>query len=227
MNIALIPARGGSKRVPGKNTRHFHGRPIIAYSIAAAHEAECFDKVMVSTDDDAIANVAISYGAEVLERPAELADDHTIIVDVLRHALQHHQASLIACIYATAPMVQAEDLVSAELALRLSDTALFALSVTPYPFSPFRALKRLDDGRVTAFNPEHNNTRSQDLPQLYHDAAQFFLARPHAIEGGVPVYGDRTLGIDIPRERVVDIDSEEDWRRAELAYAVLKAREEQ
>lgn len=225
MNVAIIPARGGSKRIPRKNLRPFLGKPIIAYSIEAAVEADLFDRIVVSTDDDEIAETAIALGAEApFRRPADLSDDQTGTAPVVAHALEAlaeagTAAEFACCIYATAPFVRAADIVQARRRLGASEQA-YAFSVTTFPFPIQRALKLSGDG-VAPFYPEHAGTRSQDLEEAFHDAAQFYWGRAEAYLSGVPLFAETSIPIVLPRERVQDIDTEEDWRRAEALYRAL------
>ncbi len=227
MRVALIPARGGSKRIPRKNIRPFLGKPIIAYSIEAARASCSFDRILVSTDDPEIAAVARSFGAETpFLRPKDLADDHTGTAAVVKHALEWLSsagtpASLICCIYATAPFVRPEDLAEGWRRLEASAQS-YAFSVTSYAFAIQRALK-LVQGGVAMFQPEHAETRSQDLEEAYHDAGQFYWGRPDAFLGDVPLFSAAAIPIVLPRHRVQDIDTEEDWRRAEHMYRALQA----
>lgn len=226
MKLAVIPARGGSKRIPGKNIRAFRGKPIIAWSIEAAFASGCFDRVIVSTDDDSIAAVAHEYGAETpFERPPELSDDYTGTNAVVRHAVQWFQAngqqvSVACCIYATAPFVTAQALREGyeQLAARGAD---FAFSVTSFPFPVQRALLRSSSGSMRPMFPEHIASRSQDLDEAYHDAGQFYWGQADAFLEERSLYGDNSIGILLPRHRVQDIDTEEDWRRAELMHELI------
>lgn len=231
MNIAVIPARGGSKRVPRKNVKEFCGRPMIAWSIDAALESGCFDRVIVSTDDDEIAEVAISHGAEVpFRRPAELSDDFTPTVPVIAHAIRWQQEAAhverACCIYATAPFTRPEDL-RAGLALLNDEQADYAFSVTTYDFPIQRALRVAKDGKISMFQSEHLNTRSQDLEEAYHDAGQFYWGRADAWLTDRPIFADRSVVLLLPRQRVQDIDTVEDWERAELIFRGIPARESQ
>jgi N-acylneuraminate cytidylyltransferase len=223
MILAVIPARGGSKRIRGKNIRPFCGQPIIKYSIDAALESGVFDRVIVSTDCEEIAAVARQCKAEVpFERPAELSDDHTPTVPVVRHAVEwmsDHEAPVehACCIYATAPFVRADDLRAGFEALRQDSSADFAFPVTTFAFPIFRSLK-LNEGRVEMFYPEHETTRSQDLPEAWHDAGQFYWGTRSAWKGDRGIFTAASIGLPIERHRVQDIDTEEDWTRAELMY---------
>ena len=178
MRLAVIPARGGSKRIPRKNVKTFCGKPMIAWSIGAALESGCFDRVIVSTDDDEIADVAITHGAAVpFRRPAGLADDFTPTVPVIAHAIGWQQQSAavssVCCLYATAPFVRAGDL-RAGLNRLEAERADYAFSATTYGFPIQRAIRVTEDGRVSMFHPEHAGTRSQDLEEAWHDAGQFY-----------------------------------------------------
>ncbi|MEY4751135.1 MAG: hypothetical protein RIQ60_3349 [Pseudomonadota bacterium] len=231
--LAVIPARGGSKRIPRKNIKAFCGRPMIAWSIAAARASGCFDHVIVSTDDAEIASVAQAHGAEVpFLRPPELSDDHTGTVPVIAHAIREMTQrqggtapELVCCIYATAPFLQADDL-RAGLQLFSAgpyDTPLaYAFSVTSYPFPIQRALRRTSQGRLGMFNPEHMGTRSQDLEEAFHDAGQFYWGRTHAWLDGMPLFSHHAAPVLLPRHRVQDIDTPEDWLRAELMFLAMQ-----
>lgn len=226
MNIAVIPARGGSKRIPRKNVKMFAGKPMIAWPIAAALESGCFDRIIVSTDDEEIAEAAKAHGAEVpFRRPAELSGDHTPTVPVIAHAVrwlrESAQVERACCIYATAPFLRTED-VRAGLDALIARECDYAFSVTSYPFPIQRALKLDAQERVSMFQPEHIETRSQDLEEAYHDAAQFYWGRAEAWLDGRAIFGDRSVAVRLPRKRVQDIDTMEDWERAELLFRVMK-----
>ena len=232
MNIAIIPARGGSKRIPKKNIKPFCGKPMIAWSIAAARESRCFDRVIVSTDDEEIAVVAQTAGAAIpFIRPAELADDHTGTGAVIRHALQWvadqgERIDLACCIYATAPFVTATDLQQGMARLQAAPEKKYAFSVTSFPFPIQRAIRLTDDGGVEPFQPECMPMRSQDLEEAYHDAGQFYWGRPEAFLNGPSVFSPLSIPIILPRHRVQDIDTEEDWVRAEYLHRALQMEQE-
>ena len=227
MNLALIPARGGSKRIPRKNIRPFRGRPMIACSIDAARAAGCFDRILVSTDDEAIGAVARSHGAEVpFLRPAHLADDQATTQAVVLHALQWFEQQglvpkAVCCLYATAPFVQPADLVAAGQLLEQAPTGSFVFAATSFPFPIQRAIRIDTAGRSAMFQPEHFNTRSQDLEEAFHDAGQFYWARSRAWATSHNLFNDGRPLI-LPRWRVQDIDTEEDWSRAELLHQMLE-----
>jgi len=224
MNIAVIPARGGSKRIPRKNIKPFCGKPIIAWSICAAVDSGLFDHVIVSTDDDEIASVALQYGAAVpFMRPAHLSDDHIGTGPVFKHAVEwaikHLGKPEFACaIYATAPFITASHLAQG-LSLLSESGADIAFTATSFPFPIQRAIRLTDAGRVAMFQPEHMLTRSQDLEPAYHDAGQFYWARTDAILKEIPAFSEAAVPLILPRYYVQDIDTEEDWEYAELMFA--------
>jgi pseudaminic acid cytidylyltransferase len=227
MRLAVIPARGGSKRIPRKNIKPFCGKPMIAWSIEAALQSGCFDEVIVSTDDAEIADVARQWGAGVpFMRPAVLADDHTGTIPVVRQAIEWFRQrgkspAEVCCIYATAPFIQADDL-HRGLDLLLANDCSYAFSVTSYPFPIQRAIRITDLGRVEMFYPEQFNTRSQDLEEAWHDAGQFYWGRAQAwIEERV-VFTPASVPIPLPRHRVQDIDTPEDWLRAEWMFKAMR-----
>ncbi|KZE32434.1 pseudaminic acid cytidylyltransferase [Crenobacter luteus] len=228
MRLAVIPARGGSKRIPRKNIREFCGQPMIARSIAAATASACFDRVIVSTDDQEIAAVAAAYGAEVpFMRPAELSDDYIGTIPVIAHAIrwlqqQGEEVAEVCCIYATAPFVQASDLQHGLSLLRQHD-ADYAFSVTSYAFPIQRAVRITEQGLVEMFAPEQFATRSQDLEEAFHDAGQFYWGKAKAWLEGKPIFQGQSVPVILPRTRVQDIDTQEDWVRAEMLYRLLKA----
>jgi N-acylneuraminate cytidylyltransferase len=231
VKVAIIPARGGSKRIPRKNIRPFAGKPLIAYSIDVARESGLFDRVIVSTEDTEVAEVARTCGAEVpFLRPRELADDHTGTNAVVQHALgwlagQGSPAEYACCIYATAPFLTPGDLrVAHDLLIESGKSYVF--SVTTFPFPIQRAIRRLPSGEVEAMYPEHVMTRSQDLEEAYHDAGQFYWGRAQAFLDNVVVFSRASLGHVLPRHRVQDIDTPEDWIRAEYMYRAWRAAEE-
>lgn len=225
MAIAIIPARGGSKRIPRKNIRPFCGQPMLAYAIQAAQQSSCFSKVVVSTDDEEIAKVARQLGAEVpFLRPANLADDHTgttpVVIDTIQRLDQLGiQAEHYCCIYATVPLIQADDLKAAHDRL-LSSKAPFVYTVAEFGFPIQRAVRMDEQGRVTPFWPEQMAKRSQDLEPAYQDAGQFYWGSRAAWLGGISPVGGDGIGHILPRYRVVDIDTPEDWHLAELLYQV-------
>lgn len=227
--VAVIPARGGSKRIPGKNIRPFAGRPMIAYSIAAAQAAGVFSRIVVSTDDERVAEVARSWGAETpFLRPAEISDDHTPTAPVLLHALNQlaggaEGPAYACCIYATAPFIRADDLRRGLERIREARAAtLFPVASFPAPIQ--RALRLDGQDRLSMFWPEHLNTRSQDLPQAYHDAGQFYWIDVPRFRADPRFYGPDSVGLVLPRHLVQDIDTPEDWETAEILHAAFADR---
>jgi len=226
MNIAIIPARGGSKRIPRKNIKAFHGKPMIAYSIEAAKASGCFDKIIVSTDDQEIADVAKQYGAEVpFIRPNDIADDYATTMDVMQHAIkwclaEQWQVVNVCCIYATAPFILASDITNGYEKLT-NTNAEYAFSATTFPFPIQRAITVGEDAGVSMLEPKHANTRSQDLVEAYHDAGQFYWGKSTAFLSGKAIFAPHSRAVILPRKRVQDIDTPEDWELAEMLYSVL------
>lgn len=229
MNIAVIPARGGSKRIPRKNIKEFFGKPMIAWSIEAAKESKLFDHIIVSTDDAEIAEVARQWGAEVpFMRPAELADDYAGTTEVIAHATQWaldqgFDVDAVCCIYATAPFVQVKDLKRGLEALNSGGWA-YSFTVTDYASPIFRSFKQTAAGGIEMFFPEHFSTRSQDLPTALHDAGQFYWGRPSAWLRGKRIFDQDSIPVVIPRWVVQDIDTQDDWERAEILAPIIMGR---
>lgn len=228
MNVAIIPARGGSKRIPRKNIKMFGGKPMIAWSIEAAKQSGVFDKIVVSTDDREIADIASSYGADVpFMRPTELSNDHAGTIPVIRHACEFlkrsgNNISFACCIYATAPFLKANDLISG-LNLINSTNSDYAFSVSNYPYPIQRALRINESSAVEMFNPEAFNTRSQDLELAWHDAGQFYWGTYDAWVAEKAVFNAKSVAVKIPRERTQDIDTPEDWKFAEMLFELSKS----
>ena len=226
MNIAIIPARGGSKRIPRKNIKTFCGKPMIAWSIEAAKKANLFDRIIVSTDDEEIAEVAKKWGAEVpFMRPAELSNDFAGTTEVITHATKWAQdqgwlLEAVCCIYATAPFVRQNDLQRGLDALRSGPWA-YAFTAAEYAAPVFRSFKQVESGGIEMFFPEHFSTRSQDLPMALHDAGQFYWGRPNAWLSGARIFDRHSTPVFIPRWRVQDIDTVDDWVRAEMMAPVI------
>ncbi|TYC58036.1 pseudaminic acid cytidylyltransferase [Marinobacter sp. BW6] len=224
---AIIPARGGSKRIPRKNIKEFCGKPMIAWSIEAARKSGCFDRIVVSTDDPEIAEVARQFGAEIpFMRPPSLSDDYTGTLPVIRHAVEWlsdngSTVSEACCLYATAPFVSPEDLKSGQQMLQ-SEACSYAFSVTSYAFPIQRAIRITSKGRVAMFNPEHFQTRSQDLEEAWHDAGQFYWGVAQAWKDEKPIFSEDAVPVTLPRHRVQDIDTPEDWVRAEWLFRAMQ-----
>ena len=220
MRVAVIPARGGSKRIPRKNIRMFCGKPMICWPILAAQDSGLFDKIIVSSDDSEIIEVARQVGAEApFVRPRELSDDLTPTRPVVNHAINELEKTCgrleeVCVIYATASFLRASDLLLAFDQLN-ENCCDYVFSVALYDYPIQRAL-RITDGGVEMFSPEYRLTRSQDLEEAYHDAGQFYLGRRDAFINDVPTFSNHSLPFLLPSYRALDIDTEEDWRRAEL-----------
>lgn len=227
IKIAVIPARGGSKRIPRKNIKPFCGKPMIAWSIEAAQSSGLFERIIVSTDDAEIAEVAKQWGAEVpFIRPEELSNDHAGTTEVIAHATrwalnQDFDVEAVCCIYATAPFVQVADLKRGLAALQSGNWA-YTFTVTDFASPIFRSFKQADEGGVEMFFPEYFSTRSQDLPVALHDAGQFYWGLPAAWLENRRIFDKHSVPVMIPRWRVQDIDTQDDWKRAELMFNQLK-----
>ena len=225
-NVAIIPARGGSKRIIGKNIRLFHNKPIISWVIRLALACDCFEKIIVSTDCNETAELGKSLGAEVpFLRPKKISDDHTSVIEVIRHAIEFFQSKdefyeLVTLIYPTAPLTNVSDL---KKAIRLIGEYDFSMSVALYPYPIQRALF-VENQSNTIQMLEKNNfmKRSQDLKDCYHDAGQFIVGKTMSWLKKKPIVEGKTLPIIVPRIRVQDIDNEEDWNEAELKFSLMK-----
>lgn len=230
MKLCVIPARGGSKRIPRKNIKPFFGQPMLAYPIQAALKSGLFDVVMVSTEDEEIAQVAKSYGAQVpFMRPDYLAQDDTATAPVLVHAIQWfiaqgHHVEESTCIYPCTPFTTSQLLQQAYQEWKSSD-APYCFSVCEYSSAPQRALKQLPNGRVTSMYPEFRLTRTQDLDKTFFDAGQFYFADAQTYQQGVSMHSEASLPFVLPRYLSHDIDTPEDWQLAELFYGLLSEKE--
>lgn len=216
-NLAVIPARGGSKRIPHKNIRDFLGKPIIAYSIETAVEANLFDEIIVSTDDDLIAEVAIKYGSQVpFRRSKENSSDHATLADVMEEVLKWYKGKFeyACCILPTAPLLESVNLRKGYRVL-LEEKADSVYPIVKFSYPPQRAV-RLVQNQILMVNPEFYRSRSQDLEVLYHDAGQFYW-----MKADIGLSGTVKMGFEIPETHVQDIDNEEDWKLAELKYRFL------
>lgn len=227
MKIAVIPARGGSKRIPRKNIKPFAGKPMIGYAIEAALACEGIDRVVVSTDDDEIAAIAEGFGAELpFRRPADLADDITPTVPVIAHAIgacreMEWDVSHACCIYPGVPFIRTRDLGEALALLRQHGDEGYTFPVTGFPSPIQRALKRGEGGAVEPFDPRHVGTRTQDLEPAYFDAGQFYWAAADTWLADKAIHANGRA-IVLPEWRVVDIDTPADWDRAEMLYSLIK-----
>lgn len=226
MNICIIPARGGSKRIPNKNIRLFCGKPIIEWSIEAALKSKCFEKIIVSTDSKEISKISKEFGAEVpFIRPKNLSDDHTPTIPVINHAInfvneKYGSVEYACCIYATAPFIESSYIISGFKKI-IDEKANFAFSATSFPFPIQRAIMIDSNNRSKMYFPEKFNTRSQDLKSSFHDAAQFYWGKASAWLKNKNIFEENSLPIIIPRYKVQDIDNEEDWLRAELMFKCI------
>lgn len=228
MKLAIIPARGGSKRIPRKNIKPFAGQPVIAYPILAALESGIFDEVVVSTDDEEIAAVARHYGAAVpFMRPAHLADDHTPTAPVLIHAIewfeqQGHSVTEMANFYPANPFLTA-DILQQAYSNWNRESFEFCFGVCGFESAPQRALFQTDGGGVEMFYPQYRMTRTQDLVPAFYDAGMFYFCDAQAYKRGDDVYGPKSQPIMLPRHIVHDIDTPEDWDFAEKMFALVHA----
>ena len=231
MNLCVIPARGGSKRIKHKNIKMFNGKPIIAYSIEAALKSKCFSKVIVSTDDNEIAEVAEKFGAYVpFVRPSNLSNDFAGTIPVVKHAINwmeknNNKFDNVCCLYATAPLLR-PDIISKAYEQLLKSKKDYCFSVTSYAFMIQRAIKISQDNKINMFYPEYFNKRSQDLDEAFHDAGQFYWGKPQAFKDELPIFSEVSSPFILPRHLVQDIDTMEDWIRAEIMFKVLLETEE-
>lgn len=220
MKVVIIPARGGSKRIPRKNIKHFNGKPIIAWAILVAQKTNLFDHIVVSTDDEEIKAISEKYGAIVpFIRPAELSDDNTPTVPVISHAVKeidklYGYVDQACCIYPCSPLLTASDLTTS-LNILISTDADFVYPVVEYPHPIFRSMRKSKNGKMQFIYPEHELTRTQDLEIVFHDAGQFYWGKAKAWRELKKMHTDG-IGMEIPSYRVVDIDTEDDWKRAEM-----------
>ncbi len=225
--LALIPARGGSKRIPRKNIRPFAGVPLLARTVALLQSSGIFDAIVVSTDDEEIASIALSAGAQTpFRRPAQLADDVTGTLEVIAHGIRQMEAlgcgwEYVCCVYPAAVLTRADDLRRARDLIRQTDVD-YVVPVTSFPYPIQRALRKTDAGRCEMFWPQYRATRSQDLEPSFHDAGQFYFGRRAAWLDGRPLFGAGSLLLELPRFRVQDIDVPEDWERAEMIFQLLQ-----
>ncbi len=226
MKIAVIPARGGSKRIPRKNIKSFAGKPMIGYAIGAALDSGLFDRVVVSTDDDEISAIAARHGAECpFSRPPDLADDFTPTVPVIAHAIRACQqlgwdVAETCCIYPGVPFIRADDIRAALELLDQRGGVGYTFPVTAFPSPIQRALRRNVDGSVSPFDPQYVHTRTQDLEPAFHDAGQFYWGHAQRWLDGLSIHGNGAA-IVLPEWRVVDIDTPDDWVRAEALYRAM------
>ena len=220
--ICIIPARGGSKRIVGKNIKDFLGKPLIAYSIEAALNSKVFSDVIVSTDDEAIANVAREFGASVpFFREASLSDDYATSTDVIKDAIRRTNSSFsdVCCLYATAPLITAEILKEAADEFK-KDECEFLFSATAFDFPIQRAIKLDENDRVSMFYPQFEKTRSQDLEPAFHDAGAFYFGKKEAWLECSAIFAPHSKAYLLPRNLVCDIDTLEDFEFAKKLYLI-------
>lgn len=222
-SLCIIPARGGSKRIPRKNIRQFLGKPIISYSIYTAQKSMLFDEIMVSTDDLEIQQISLEYGAKVpFLRSSKNADDHATTVDVVNEVLEYYylkgkKFKTICVLYPCAPLVSDNDL---KMAFSMLDSYEAILPITKYSFSPFRSFKKI--GNTLTYNwPEYEKSRSQDLDPLYHDAGQWYLFKNNQANHHTSMIKSSTYGFILESTNVQDIDDENDWKLSELKYRLI------
>lgn len=227
--VAIIPARGGSERIPKKNIRLFNGKPLIAYSIETALKSRCFDKVIVSTDDEEIAEISLSYGAEIpFIRPASISDPYTGTTAVIRHGIQSLAEMGLSyqyccCLYATAPLLSSHNLRQAYDVLLKNSRLDYVFSATPFSFPIQRALLKSELGGVLPFDSQAINCRSQDLIETFHDAGQFYWGKVESfMDPSSNVFSEKSDMYILPNHLVQDIDTLDDWKRAELLYHLLQ-----
>lgn len=223
MNLCIIPARGGSKRIPKKNIKNFCGKPIIAWSIKQAIKSNCFNKIIVSTDDKKIATIAKNYGADVpFVRPKSLSDDFTSTTAVISHAIKwlienHEKPLFVCCIYPTAPFIKLNDLKNGLKILKKKNfNYVFPATNFNYPIQ--RSFKIEKDNKIKMFYPKHYKSRSQDLEEAFHDAGQFYWGKTSAWLNNKKIINRNSYPILIPRTRALDIDTIEDWKIAEVMF---------
>ncbi len=227
-NIVIIPARGGSKRIPKKNIKDFLGKPIIAYSIEMAISCKLFSRVIVSTDDEEIKDVVLKYGAEVpFIRPKNIADDFTGTHEVVGHAIEYLENTgetmdYVCCIYPTAPLIQKDDLIKG---FKLIQTNKWnsVMAATNFSYPIFRSFENLPNGGLKMIFPEHYNSRSQDLPEIYHDAGLFYWAKPEIWKKKPQGFNEKNSIVKLPNYRIQDIDTPDDWKRAEIIYQIINS----
>ena len=226
MNILIIPARGGSKRILRKNIKDFCGKPMIYWPIQIAKNSKIFDQIIVSTDDEEIADIAKGFGASIpFVRPPELSDDYCGINDVLSHAVswlddENYEINNVCCVYPTSVFFQTHELVEGYKALESGNWS-YVFSATRFAYPIFRSFKQNKDGGVQMFFPEYYHSRSQDIPIAYHDAAQFYWAKPRTWKDKKRIFNQNSYPILLPNWRVQDIDDDQDLIRAELLFKTL------
>lgn len=227
--LAIITARGGSKRIPRKNIKEFLGHPIIKYSVEAALKADCFDEVMVSTDDEEIANIAISLGAKVpFIRSERNSNDYATTADVISEVIDRYEEKniffdYVCCIYPTAPFITSKKLEKA-YSLLIEEDANSVVPIVKFGFPILRSLK-IENKKIEMNWPEYMNTRSQDLEPAYHDSGQFYFLKVNSFKENKTLFSNNSVGLEVPESEVQDIDTPEDWKIAEIKYTFLLNKE--
>ena len=227
MNVAVIPARGGSKRIPRKNIKLFHGLPIIAYAIKVARESEIFDEIFVSTDDEEIAEVAMSFGATIpWMRPKNLSDDYATTVSVIQDAVKRLKINLInmeniCCIYPATPLLKPSFLSEGLKVLKNGDWS-YVFSALKASTPPQRLFSLGTSKGVEMLFPQFEITRAQDLDHYYSDAGQFYWGSASSWETGLPIFSSKSTILEIPSESAIDIDTQEDWHYAENLFKLIR-----
>ncbi len=227
MKLCIIPARGGSKRIVNKNIKSFCGKPIIAWSILAAIRSNIFDKIIVSTDNKEIAEISKKHGAEVpFTRPKSISDDFTGTIPVIQHGIKwinnnYKKVDYVCCLYATAPLVEHHYIQLGYKSL-IEQKASFAISVTSFPYPIQRSLKLNKNKNIEMINPEYFNKRSQDFEDFFHDAGQFYWGKASSWLNSESIFSKNSIPIFLPRFKVQDIDTLEDWEHAEIIFKSLK-----
>ncbi len=226
MKIAIIPARGGSKRIKRKNIKDFYGTPMIARAIKTAINSEIFDEVIVSTDDEEIMRISEKFGARIpFKRPENISDDFTITSTVIKHALQecysnNNKIEAVCCIYPTSPFLIKQDLIKSFNMFK-DGSWEYVFSSTNFPSSIFRSFSFNSDLSIRMFDKENYKKRTQDFPEAYYDAAQFYWASHETWLNEKPIFTKRSTALNLPRWRVLDIDTMEDWENAEIFAPVI------
>jgi len=227
-NVCIIPARGGSKRIPRKNIKDFLGKPIIAYSIEVALQSGLFDEVMVSTDDLEIAEIGKKYGVKVpFLRSGKNSDDHASTADVLEEVIKDYlkagkEFSHACCLYPTAPFVKPEHLIEGnKMIMNNGVDSVFPIVKFDYPI--WRGLRKKEKGEVEMVWNEYSNSRSQDLEQVFHDAGQWYWFNVKRFLDGMKLFTENSKGIELSPLEVQDIDNDHDWHLAEMKYAYLQS----
>ena len=222
-SICIIPARGGSKRIKNKNIKKFFGKPIIYYSIIAAKNSKCFDKVIVSTENKNIAKIAKKYGAEVpFLRPKKFASDKMPLRPVIKNSLENiikkiGKPKYVCYIAATTPLIRVSDIKKGFKKIKKKNVKI-TFSITEYDYPIQRGLKLNKNGSIKIINKKYRYSHSQELEKCYHDAGQFYWAKTNSILNNIPTLSNNSLPIIIPNYRVVDIDNKNDWKKAEIAF---------